>query len=157
MGYRYHLAKVPKTTYEEYKDLELDEDFNYRDLPGYEVLHELGKYCEFNSNNRFFTNYSSLYEDEDFDIVDAKFLLSIIEEYRIKVQKHYESLETSTHTDLTNYARNMAMEWRINPFNLKLDEKEIVSSWKFEYSVFELVRIYKDFDWENDILIYMGG
>ena len=30
------------------------------------------------------------------------------------------------------------------------------NSWSYEYSIFELVRLYKTFDWENDNLVLMG-
>jgi len=39
----------------------------------------------------------------------------------------------------------------------ELDEKpNITTSWKFEYTQFELVRIYKQFDWNNNLMIYYG-
>jgi hypothetical protein len=27
----------------------------------------------------------------------------------------------------------------------------------YEYAIFELVRVYKTFDWENDALVLIGG
>jgi hypothetical protein len=41
------------------------------------------------------------------------------------------------------------------PYNLEKKDN-ITTSWKYEYSIFELVYIYKKFDWENDLLIYYG-
>ena len=36
-------------------------------------------------------------------------------------------------------------------------EKEcLVSSWLYEHTIFDLVRIYKTFDWENKCLMFMG-
>lgn len=42
------------------------------------------------------------------------------------------------------------------PFNLDDGKDEVTSSWKYEYSIFELVRIYKSFDWENNVMIHYG-
>lgn len=28
--------------------------------------------------------------------------------------------------------------------------------WDYEYAIFELVRLYKSFDWENDELVLVG-
>lgn len=48
------------------------------------------------------------------------------------------------------------MEWlRLTPYNLD-EGDEITTSWKYEYSIFELVRIYKTFDWKNNVMIYYG-
>ena len=41
------------------------------------------------------------------------------------------------------------------PYNLENGE-QVVNSYKYEYSLFELVRIYKAFDWKNNIMIYYG-
>lgn len=54
------------------------------------------------------------------------------------------------------HVRSMRTEWEIlNPYNLEKGD-EVTTSWKYEYNIFELVRIYKTFDWENDLLIYYG-
>jgi hypothetical protein len=63
--------------------------------------------------------------------------------------------------------RDIAIEWGLlleptgkeinsQPFNLGEEDKSITTSWKYEYNTFELVRIYKHFDFENNVLIYYG-
>lgn len=42
------------------------------------------------------------------------------------------------------------------PINLDEDSDCITHSWLYEYSIFELVRLYKTFDWENNDLVLMG-
>lgn len=56
---------------------------------------------------------------------------------------------------MIQHIRGMRMEWNFNPYNLDTGD-EITHSWKYEYSIFELVRIYKQFDWENNVMIYYG-
>lgn len=46
--------------------------------------------------------------------------------------------------------------WELLPYNLNKDNKAIISSWLYEYEIFELVRIYKTFDPETEVLIYYG-
>ena len=45
----------------------------------------------------------------------------------------------------------------MKPYDLDDDTDCIVNSWKYEYVIFELVRIYKTFDWKNDVLLYVGS
>ena len=58
---------------------------------------------------------------------------------------------------------DMGKEWGVNnyfpeslPYDLNAERPEITTSWKYEYVQFELIRIYKAFDWEKDLLVYYG-
>lgn len=64
--------------------------------------------------------------------------------------------EASSIWNIIHDAKSNLHEWKLNP-PYDLDGGDEVSlSWKYEYAIFELVRIYKQFDWENDILVYYG-
>lgn len=55
------------------------------------------------------------------------------------------------------HLRDMHLEWsRDYPYDINDGNDKIVSSWKYEYAVFELVRIYKTFDWENNLMVFYG-
>ena len=63
---------------------------------------------------------------------------------------------------LIDHVRSMAIEWGVTGF---LDEmvpysldpnRELVSSWKYEYAIFNLVLLYRTFDWKSNIMIYYG-
>ena len=41
------------------------------------------------------------------------------------------------------------------PYNLTKGD-EITTAWKYEYNVFELVRIYKSFDWKKNVMVFYG-
>jgi hypothetical protein len=63
---------------------------------------------------------------------------------------------------IINHVRDMAVEWGVSgffedsvPYNLNLENPKLVSSWKYEYEIFELVRIYKTFDWKRNVMIYL--
>ncbi len=52
--------------------------------------------------------------------------------------------------------RKQKIDEQYRPYNLDVEDAEIVKSWRYEYVIFELVRIYKCFDWENNYLIFYG-
>lgn len=57
---------------------------------------------------------------------------------------------------IIEHVRSMRIEWTcLTPYNLEKGE-EVASSWKYEYQIFELVRIYKSFDWKRNVMIYYG-
>jgi len=57
---------------------------------------------------------------------------------------------------MMEHVRSMRTEWvQLTPFNLEKGS-EVTTSWKYEYSIFELVNIYKSFDWDNNLMIYYG-
>ncbi len=122
--------------------------------------------------------------DHDFHIVGKDFFEHIINHYSNNVRKYYDEMlksfwnpETKDfNIDLTEltpeykkslylcveHCRSMGMEWGVatwfgkdDPYNLE-DGDSVTTSWKYEYSIFELVRLYKTFDWENNLLIYYG-
>lgn len=47
-------------------------------------------------------------------------------------------------------------EFGVYPLNLDLSNSRITDSCLYEYGIFELVRLYKTFDWENNNLVLMG-
>lgn len=72
--------------------------------------------------------------------------------------------EQTTMFLIIDHLRTMATEWGVctneafegrKPYDLDKGE-EVTTSWKYEYAQFELVRIYKTFDWENNLMLYYG-
>lgn len=57
---------------------------------------------------------------------------------------------------IIDHVRSMRTEWTaMTPYDLNRDD-EVTTSWKYEYAIFELVRIYKTFDWKKNVMIYYG-
>lgn len=182
MGYRNYIASVPKKEYDIIKDFTLTELLAHKksedDYIGvYDIaekqLYELGKYVELKGGEKFFEQFftnedlnDSLNEDGEFCIVNKTFLKHVIEDYSDKVKTFYRDLVVGIDDKynipqdraykLFEQVRNNATEWlQLTPFKLDKGE-EITTSWKYEYAIFELVRIYKSFDWENDVMVYYG-
>jgi hypothetical protein len=103
----------------------------------------------------------------------SDFLNSSQSEYISSKNKHNHILDFSKITQeetnalygMIDHIKSMSQEWGVcvwkggfgstRPYELN-DKPQVTSSWKFEYVQFELVRIYKTFDWENNLMIYYG-
>jgi hypothetical protein len=58
-----------------------------------------------------------------------------------------------------DHIRSMGMEWGVTswfpdsvPYNTEYGD--IVGSWKYEYAIFNLVNLYRTFDWKRNVMIY---
>lgn len=63
---------------------------------------------------------------------------------------------------LIDHVRSMALDWGVSgwfkdqlPYSLD-PEKDMVTSWKYEYAIFNLVLLYRTFDWKRNVMIYYG-
>ena len=111
------------------------------------------------------------YDDNCPIVLDESGLLCAIEWNRNKVADIYEDLMREKSSDRWNtqnqfdrmkaHIHDKCQEWRntdfpnLKPYDLS-DSKSIVSSWLFEYQIFDLVRVYKSIDWENDCILFYG-
>lgn len=111
------------------------------------------------------------YDDNCPIVLDESGLLCAIEWNRNKVADIYEDLMREKSSDRWNtqnqfdrmkaHIHDKCQEWcntdfpDLKPYDLS-DSKSIVSSWLFEYQIFDLVRVYKSIDWENDCILFYG-
>ncbi len=138
---------------------------------GYNNANEMYKH----GNSLFSSNELNEYFSEEHPIVlDKSGLLCAIEYYRNCVIKEMEEVlseappkhwDKGSHIDrLKTYVQDRLSDWTVykewgethNIYNLDSESDNIVSSWYFEYQIFELVRIYKTFDWENNCMLFYG-
>jgi hypothetical protein len=90
------------------------------------------------------------------------FLNSVKTEYSGMKPKHkfdFDKITDDQQTtlfEILDHIRSMRTEWTcLTPFNLEKGN-QITTSWKYEYGIFELVRIYKSFDWKKNVMFYYG-
>ena len=58
-------------------------------------------------------------------------------------------------SDLVGTNISKMMEWAQPGLLYSLSpEGELVTSWAYEYAVFELVKIHNEFDWKNNLLVF---
>jgi len=99
----------------------------------------------------------------------SEFLNTIHTDYGEGLTRHYtfdfDKITPQEQTALfkiIEHVKSMGNEWGVKTFMDKMRpyrlEKggEVTTSWKYEYVQFELVRIYKTFDWDNDVMVYYG-
>lgn len=113
----------------------------------------------------------SLCTREDFEFV--------IEEMRKHIHKYFkECFETYSPEQMKHHFQEKAEEWgdmtdilgltdiapdraaAINaqhrPYNMDVTREGLVSSWLYEYEIFELVLLYRTFNWDNTVLMFYG-
>lgn len=146
-------------------------------------LYELGKYSEIgfkleSERPSLFTSdeLKRRYEDYGFALLTKDDFKAVIEEYRQKIVNWLKSLlspeddplipsklskEERRRVLIDREIKNKIDNWSgkyfgISPIDLDESKERITGDWSYEYAIFELVRLYKIFDWENDDLVLVG-
>lgn len=106
----------------------------------------------------FFGKRDSFLDHED----PSNFLNSIKTEYNYPNNKYKFDFTKITDDEQTalfkimEHVRSMRSEWTVlTPYDLE-EGDEVTTSWKYEYAIFELIKIYKTFDWKRNIMVYYG-
>jgi hypothetical protein len=125
---------------------------------GYEEILGLGKGVQFNEKLMLKFYGFNVYDEfmNDFHIVKKEGLKEFIKAEHDIIAGFYRDYSDE---ELLTYCKEKNREWN-SQFGLLpyyLDEEhtdgEIVRSWKREYAIFNLVYIYRKFDWDNNYLI----
>lgn len=141
---------------------------------------ELGKYVSFEKGRLPFYKQFDVYQIYgcEFDILTKLGLKYIIDSYHTTIKENFINyfdmfrvdsneikLKNGYEVEIYEYFSSKKREWddsnRFYVCPYKLDEPfggdgEIVNSWKYEYGIFNLVYIYRTFDFESNLLIYSG-
>jgi hypothetical protein len=90
------------------------------------------------------------------------FLNSVQTEYGYPNSKHTFDFSLITQEEqnalwkIIDHLKTMRTEWTaMIPYHLT-EGNQVTTSWKYEYAIFELVRIYKTFDWKKNVMLYYG-
>lgn len=146
-------------------------------------LHELGKHSEIgfkleSERPSLFTSdeLKERYGDYGFALLTKDDFKAVIEFYRHKIIDWLKSLldpegDPMIPSKLSKEERRRILidyeiqdkldSWsgkyfEISPIDLDESKERITGDWSYEYAIFELVRLYKIFDWENDDLVLVG-
>ncbi len=151
----------------------------YEDDPPYMPVYHLGKelYCfgkyvdwafTMQGKNESIFSTEELqehYEDYRPVICSQEDFFSVIDIYRKKIASYLESLLSDEKDMPSEQKCKRDIEERFDLWencmgyytvDTDLKKSYITSSWLYEYSIFELVRLYKTFDWDNDALVLIG-
>lgn len=137
-------------------------------------VYEFGKYCDWafdmqEKNESIFGNdeLKERYSDYQAVICSKEDFLFVINTYKQKIIDYYKNLlaenkESKTPIEKRHklHIENQLHEWEnafgCCPINTDLSVEHINDSWMYEYAIFELVRVYKTFDFENNALVLLG-
>lgn len=177
MSYRVHLVSISKETqdkfsgYKSYYNLYNHLEKNYERvyptrLPGAIKLAEIMN--DFSSSGTTHTLkevYSFSLDEEEYYYMSKDNLKDLIEYYRKNILLYYEQLIDrdgnflQDERNIGSSIRGLWSTWRICPFDLdSTDPMSFISrSYRVEYDIFNLVYIYKTFNWDKDYLLYVGG
>lgn len=79
------------------------------------------------------------------------------DDYKLKPDQELTQTEITKLLKCADHVRMNAIEWLQNtPFKLDDDDDSVSRSWKYEYAIFQLVHLYKTFDWKRNYLVYSG-
>jgi hypothetical protein len=163
---KYTNFEPPKKSLKKFfKNKELME--RYREHDFYIVTKEFLEYLIESYRQRMIDYYNDMFLpfiDPTSGILEDNrtFLKSVQTDYSYSKDMYTFDFSTITEDEQTalyqilRHIRNMRSEWvHLKPYDLANGES-ITGSWKYEYSIFELVRIYKVFDWRKNVMIYYG-
>ncbi len=172
------------TNFAKQHDYPYDDDDGW--LSPYKVgkeCYELGKHSEIGfkletERPSVFTSdeLKDIYADYGFALLTKDDFKAVIEAYRQKIIKWLQSIlnvddricfsdeltkEQHQFETLKQEIQYKLDVWSgkyfgILPIELDESRERITDDWSYEYAIFELVRAYKAFDWENDDLVLIG-
>lgn len=173
MGYRNYICTIDKTDYTKLRLLneqtEEFEDFKHEKT---NRLFEIGKYYNRPEGFEIIDDLSD--GDTEYVVITKNSLLAIIKDH---ARRHLDFLNDLVYEkDLTDedkefrqldgkktveqYIELEKRKWsepEIYIYNTCPDSDVIVTSWAFQYEVFELLRIFKSIDDENNYVVFSGG
>lgn len=162
MGYRNYLGRIKKSKYDKSKM----KDWEYRNK-NIEEFYELGKHIDQDlvDNLIYIKKFNS--EDCEYSIIDVESIPKIVAFYaqkhldflkKLLVEKPVDEKYLYPIANAEDFVKNQIENWETPKYlyNLQKDQENIVSSWEYQYLIFELVRIYKTFDAEKCYLTWTG-
>lgn len=136
-------------------------------------IYEFGKYYE-NSNN-IYSNGVQVFESEELQsrysdygiiICNKNAVKSAIEWQREALIKLYQNLidnktenpflENSHLDKMMDHCSAYLYWWKNYPYNLEENNENLTDSWLYEHTIFDLVRIYKTFDFSKKSIMFFG-
>lgn len=168
MGWRLSWYKADKK--QPIKMVEEENEPPYPEINGEKMLYAEGTGIwwdidkETKHNPKYF---KELYPDEDCDYFEVykdglKLFIDRYTERIIDVLKEGlkdDNDRNSRYPSIRSYAEEKLKEWEWGlVYHLDDNDKhEITSSWKYEYTIFNLIALYKSFDFEKYSLVVYGG
>lgn len=186
MGFRTYLGKIEKKIINDIKNKDVAEIAVYLNNPNFNSLSELYLITEevieinYYEPEKLFTNCNKFHPSVPEDDEDTIWMLidgendfkKFIEWTRSSVAQHYkemlDKISNPNESSFDNYGKTNLQDvesflkvrmfaWTyLCPYEIDKNKERLVSSFKREYNIFELVKLYKQFDFDKYYLVFMG-
>lgn len=131
---------------------------------GYENYEEI---CEHGSSLFTSKDIEECYEDYDHLVLTEEGLLCAIEWQKNKVISIYKDLmREKSENKFDKRTQEQRLKTHVNDYlswwehgfvlDLRKEKPNVSASWIYEHTIFDLVRIYKTFDWDKYCLMLIG-
>lgn len=183
MGWRVSYYKANKEQPLNFHN-EAGEKYPVFDVNGTKILYDQGTdiYLELKSKEEFRKELTSLCEHPDIDVysITKEGFKQIILGYRDRVINYtkkileldaipedergydkyrYPTLKQEIENDLNEWLHTFrGDDGETSYFNINLgkDPNLVSGSWMYKYAIFDMLHVYKTFDWENDLMVLEG-
>lgn len=136
-------------------------------------LFEFGKYyendeevCEHGTNLFASEELKELYCETDQNVLTEEGLLCAIEWQKNRIISVYKNLlkeksanefdTRSQHERMKEHIKDHLAWWEFPAIDMDKDNNRVARSWLYEHTIFNLVQIYKTFDWNKYCLMFIG-
>lgn len=158
---KYTDFEPPKKSMKKFfKNKELMEKYDEHDF--YVVTKEFLAYIIETYTRKIQKHYSKMLNPFSKDGKASEFLNTVKTDYGVPDNRYkfdFSKITDEQQTalfEIIEHMKGFNMEWNsMLPYDLEKGES-VSTSWKYEYGVFELVRIYKSFDWKRNVMVYYG-
>ena len=100
-------------------------------------------------------------------VVKEHTLKTIIDVIKEDIINYYKGLlkgdDATRYAMMRTHVEDTIKEWEpefrpdiMSPINFNQEDEKLTNSWRYEYSIWELVRLYKSFDFERNVLLFVG-
>lgn len=100
-------------------------------------------------------------------VVKEHTLKTIIDVIKEDIVNYYKGLlkgdDATRYAMMRTHVEDTIKEWEpefrpdiMSPINFNQEDEKLTNSWRYEYSIWELVRLYKSFDFERNTMLFVG-
>ena len=85
-------------------------------------------------------------------------VLKIIDAMRQQILKYYQSIVNNPDlmkAEIVDKIDTWEAKY-LTPYNLNVNQKELVSSFDNDYQIWDLIRFYKSINWQDDVVLLYG-
>lgn len=171
MSFRSYLVSISKEDANKIRNMTVKEIYNFYNIEGIsdflfklKNVFEFGAYSDFDSDilkisNNFFKRKETIEELDEyyFKQIDKNCFIKIIEVVRKSIADYFSELSNNIQKT-KKHIETKKRKWNdkvLVPYNIEKN-KSLIDDDSYEYNIFELINIYREFDFDKDILLFVG-